>query len=763
MRQSLFERGVKMAVEILKDRFTIGNDFVSKTYRLEKGRLTSFLLTNVLTGKAFAPAAGSELFVLHFAGAFGGEIIKASDLKVQDALPTEDAFQSTIKIFFKPVRVRGSKIELQYAETLQKTDSFFTAHLEIRGAGSEKAVLDYLDFAPLRLAGSEKVCAVQLPEKRKDASFVSLLGQPVFVDHAFFGCMFPASLNTVADNSVWARRYYGRSLAALCGESGLFVSDQVICGVAPKSDLQSVRGAFLRALEKLVPPAQTQNVLWFPSSPLEKEAETELLAEDKRMQQAGTRFFDSVLLDQRLVYPDESPFTFPEQVPLGLRNFAATAAALGASLGMAVGLPTRAKGLFRKKEAHGDVCLADEGMLAAFRAFVLSLCAKCGVTDWQIFLPLERACREKTHVHPLGGERQLYYYSDVYEKWINCLCQLKKSAARQLRFSLCGGALSPWLLQWVDCLALPQKEETRRDEAYFEAFSAGICVPPERLFLPAPANETPFPFPYTAAKRTLLLSKPADPAVLLQLWRRQGSLAALLRRTVLFGDPSGTSGYGFAAFDSGEGLLTLRNPNPLPLDLTLTLDEALGVPPRFLCVGAWSLLPLTACISNGTLRFGDHLTQTLEPYETRVLHLGCRQTPAEPSQDSVAAPRDEKGLLAPGALSGTGAFSIKATFGSEQNLQMYLQTERLQLFAADGHITFKVGDAVLRSVGRTDDVVQVCAVRESSGTLKLYLNGKLDSSMVPITPPVCLVPAAPLCFDEKRTKLYAKALAFDEV
>ena len=140
MRQSLFERGVKMAVEILKDRFTIGNDFVSKTYRLEKGRLTSFLLTNVLTGKAFAPAAGSELFVLHFAGAFGGEIIKASDLKVQDALPTEDAFQSTIKIFFKPVRVRGSKIELQYAETLQKTDSFFTAHLEIRGAGSEKAV-----------------------------------------------------------------------------------------------------------------------------------------------------------------------------------------------------------------------------------------------------------------------------------------------------------------------------------------------------------------------------------------------------------------------------------------------------------------------------------------------------------------------------------------------------------------------------------------------------------------------------------------------
>jgi hypothetical protein len=94
---------------------------------------------------------------------------------------------------------------------------------------------------------------------------------------------------------------------------------------------------------------------------------------------------------------------------------------------------------------------------------------------------------------------------------------------------------------------------------------------------------------------------------------------------------------------------------------------------------------------------------------------------------------------------------------------MYLQTRHLLLAAEDGHITFRVGDTVLRSRSRTDDLVQVCAVREQSGTLKLYLNGKLEQSLQPLTPPCALMPAAALCFDEKRTKLYARALCYDEV
>ncbi len=823
-----------MSVDILKDRFSIGNDFVSKTFRIEKGRLVSFSLTNELSGKTLTPAEGSEVFALRFCGPFGGELIKASELKVQDALPAEDASGWTLKVFFKPFRVRGCKIELQYAETLGRMDSFLSAYLELRTVGSEKAVLDYLDFAPLSLREGEKHNAVRLPGKRKE-SIVPVLGQPLFLEHAFFGCTFPASLNAELDGRLCARRYYGRSLSALCGESGRFVSDAAVCGVAPKEDPVSVRKAFLLCLEKLLPPAQPQRVLWFASSPLEKDACQALLEEDKRLQAGGTPFYDTVLLDQRSVFPENAPFAFPEQIPMGLRSFCAAAAALGASPGLAVGLPVKSKGLFRRKDAGGVFCLAEEPLLASFRSFVLALSEKCGVTDWQLHLPMEKLCREKHHVHPIGGDHQLYYCSDLFEKWINCLVTLKKTAKKPLRFSLCG-AYSPWLLQWVDGIGLPLTPDSADPggqaaaSAFSDLFGSGICVPPERLFSPLPHAQAPVPsVPFL---RNLFFPGNPDPFALQSLRAEQGRLRALLGATVPFDCDAGEGCRVFAAFGNGEGLLTLCSRTGEPCNLSLTLDETLGVQPRFLCVGVCELLPKPACVSRSPLRFGDSLTQPLAPFETKVLHLGRRKTapvcvfsqasdlttvhlrfdrPVELSAAACAenpvqavAPdgdlcgaalrltypfaqrntvrltgvRDlfgeafdvtavfmysENGLLPPGALCGTGAFSIKVTFGSEANLQMYVQTERLSLVAEDGHITFRVGDAVLRSNSRTDDAVQVCAVREPGGTLKLYLNGTPDASCLPLSPLCELVPAAPLCFDEKRTRLYARALAFDEV
>ena len=819
-----------MAAEIQKDRLVLGNDFLSAAFTLEKGRLTSFSLTNVLTGKTLAPEKGSELFELRFAGVLSGETVRAGELKVQSALPAEDAQGSGLKIFFKPFRVRACKVELQYAVLLGRTDAFLTAHLEMRLSGGEKALLEFIDLAPVCVRPEEKTGGVRLSEKKKEVVPASL-GQPVFWEHAFFGCTFPGALNAVFENRLCARRYYGRSLAELCGADGVFVSDSAVWGVGARNDPVTMRKAFLRYLEKTLPPVQTQHLLWFPTSPLTEDAVHTLFEEEKRMQSGGVPFFGAVLLDKRQIFPEDAPFAFSDQIPQRLRNFGAAAAALGASLGLAVGLPREAKGLFRRREP--DVCLANETLLASFRDFVLSLAQKCGVTDWQIHLPLEKPCRNKAHGHPVGGDRQMFYYSDLLEKWINLFCLLKKTAGVPLRISLCG-AYSPWLLQWADALGLPAKLQTAGSDArgilYHDLACAGVCVPNERLFDPLPQKGADFPC--TAAKRTLTLCGAADPTALRRQQKQQTDFRGLLAHTLPIDAPRETACCAFAAFDSGEGLLTLCNPTANPADVALTLDETLGVPQRFLSVGVSELWPKPAFCGQTPLRFGDHLTQTLAPHETRVLHLGTRKAPpvllsavaadsttlrlrfdkpvefsaavcerntvqaVVPDPDGYGAAvqmtypfaaqnnlrftgvRDlfgneitanaaflfsENGLLPLGALYGTGAFSVKVTFGSEANLQMYLQTQRLLLAAEDGHITFRVGDAVLRSRSRTDNLVQVCAVREQSGTLKLYLNGKLEQSLQPLTEPCALVPAAALCFDEKRTKLFARALSFDEV
>ena len=817
-----------MALEIQKDRFTISNDFISLTFLLQKGRLVSFALSNVLSGKTLTPERG-DVFELRFAGAFGGETVRAGELKVQSALPAEDAAGFSMKVFFKPFRVRGCKTELQLCVALGKTDSFLKTWLQLHASGGEKAVLDYVDFAPFFVRAGEKLGGVPFPEKKKDAALLSL-GQPVYWEHSFFGCTFPGALNAFQNERLCARRYYGRSLAELCDANGVFESDCAVWGVAAKNDPVSVRTAFLRYLENTLPPASERSALWFSSSPLEPNAVQALFAEEKRLQGGGAPFYDSVMLDKRAAFPDIDPFTFPDQVPQGLRNFGAAAASLGASLGMAVGLPLKTKGLFRSKVRTLEACLSNEALLASFRDFVLSLSQKCGVTDWQLHLPLSKPCREKDHGHPVGGDFQLHYYSDVFEKWINLLSSLQNQAAKPLHFFLCG-ACSPWLLQWADAIGLPASPQTADpDSALHALWKAGITVPPERLFVPQPDTATSHPF--GGAKRTPALFGAVQSAALARQRQLQSDFRALLGRTVPVDKESDAACCTFAAFDSGEGLLTLHNPSAQPQDVNLTLDESLGVPQRFLCVGVTELMPKVVSLSKTPLRFGDHLRQTLAPGETKVLHLGSRKAPpcllsaaatdkttlrlrfdkpvdlttAACTQNAVqtVTPDDdncggtlvltypftvgnnltftgvrdlngaeltvnavfmfsESGLVPLGSLCGTGAFSIKVTFGSEANLQMYMQTERLLLAAEDGHITFKVGDTVLRSRSRTDDVVQVCAVREQSGTLKLYLNGKLEQSIRPLTKPCDLVAAAPLCFDEKRTKLYARALAFDEV
>ena len=164
-----------MALEIQKDRFTISNDFISLTFLLQKGRLVSFALSNVLSGKTLTPERG-DVFELRFAGAFGGETVRAGELKVQSALPAEDAAGFSMKVFVKPFRVRGCKTELQLCVALGKTDSFLKTWLQLHASGGEKAVLDYVDFAPFFVRAGEKLGGVPFPEKKKDAGRPDFLG-----------------------------------------------------------------------------------------------------------------------------------------------------------------------------------------------------------------------------------------------------------------------------------------------------------------------------------------------------------------------------------------------------------------------------------------------------------------------------------------------------------------------------------------------------------------------------------------------------------
>lgn len=114
------------------------------------------------------------------------------------------------------------------------------------------------------------------------------------------------------------------------------------------------------------------------------------------------------------------------------------------------------------------------------------------------------------------------------------------------------------------------------------------------------------------------------------------------------------------------------------------------------------------------------------------------------------------------SLMGEGGFSVKATLTDESQCVLMSQGEDVKLEVADdGHVYFSVGSVRLRSNSTIRDKVQVVAVREKTGALKIYLDGVIDSG---IFGGRYLIKESTLSrYNEGKVTVYNKALAYDEV
>ena len=108
------------------------------------------------------------------------------------------------------------------------------------------------------------------------------------------------------------------------------------------------------------------------------------------------------------------------------------------------------------------------------------------------------------------------------------------------------------------------------------------------------------------------------------------------------------------------------------------------------------------------------------------------------------------------------AFSVKATLTDESECVLMSQGNDVKLsVTADGYVHFSVGSVTLRSTATIRDKVQVVAVREKTGVLKLYLDGVLDSGIYAGLHFIEHSKAE--CYNEGKVTIYNKAFSYDEV
>lgn len=113
-------------------------------------------------------------------------------------------------------------------------------------------------------------------------------------------------------------------------------------------------------------------------------------------------------------------------------------------------------------------------------------------------------------------------------------------------------------------------------------------------------------------------------------------------------------------------------------------------------------------------------------------------------------------------LCGKGAFSVKATLSSEAECTLLSQGEDVLLSVEkDGYVKFRVGNVTLRSDTTVRDKVQVMAVREKTGVLKLYIDGNPAGGIYAGLYDIAKRKAER--YNEGKVVLYNKAFSYDEV
>lgn len=863
----------------------IENNYIKKEFILKRGYIASFNIENKLCGNILAAGEGSEEFVLSLKGGFFKKKFAASELKIKEAKAESDEKGTVLSIAFEPFSYKGSSILVAAVYELPSDARFLKKHLELsfEKIGSKQILLDYIDF--------ERICFAPAlmhwcsPEQKNShiPGFALKLGQPVYLDSLYMGCEFPLCLNTVEKNATAVKYFSGKSLAALARD-GVYKSYKAVVGVAEGNLFAQVQKGFFDYIRTISKPCylRRQYNSWYDNmlNITTENVTSSFLEIEKGLTKYGEPVVDSFVADDGWNDYEKGFWGFNEKFPNGLTPFTNLSEGFGSRFGLWLGprggyttdTPKFAKRIekagngYYNKQAK-DICVASEKYAEKTGQLLLDFMKDYNLNYFKLDGFAQRPCKNKNHDHMTGGYKDMYFYTDIWEKWLRIFETLNENAAEKFWINLtCYAPPSAWFLHWVNSVWMQISNDhdfigkkgqvsdkdgflSYRDECYFDFYETRQFQFPQMSLY----NHDPIYGAEAKVKmsdgdfRSYLYTMAARGTSFWELyyshslmneakWRiNHGALRFIdgnmdvLSHSVIFGGrPSEVKCYGFACFTDDEGILCLRNSGSSKQSFSVKLDEHLAISRDFAKKEVCTVIPYTIGILDEAYGYGDTFTQELDAYETRIYHFGKKVTKpsteyvhplnantleisfddavgidniscnenrivsAELLEDymsvrltfendftrensytlngicdiagnkwDVAAEFDynENGIVVY-RVQGNSGFSIKATLDGNVNQLLMSQEDEIKLEIDEkGFAVFTVCGEKLYSRISVENSVQIVAVRERNGVMKLYLDGKLHSGRASSN--IYLKGKTMNCLD--KVKVYDRALSFDEV
>lgn len=458
-----------------KERFEIGNEYLSRVFSVDNGHIRTEKIVNFRTSPetVFVPEKGSENFLVSLKiGSFGRFRVCSDKLKLAAVREKAEESRRALEIVYEPYRVKGAEFSFREVYTAfdDKHYMYKNLYIKVSGAGAEKIKLDFIDSERFVLGQSVKQRWSRPSMKKAHISgFLVSLGQPVYINGMFFGSEFPECYNNIEGDTAFIRYYSGKRLSDLkLNENGEFSLWRNVFGSAGGLDLEVIKSDFFDYIRDISLPFgfRIQYNSWYDHMMDidSKNIFDSFFEIEKGLSQHGVPPVDSYVVDDGWNDYTGDFWKFNGKFPNELYEASDTAKKLSSDFGLWLGprggyIHERTFGKNMEKAGTGgynkksrDVCVSHSGYVKSVTDLFIDYMDRFDINYWKLDGFACEPCVSKKHGHITGGYEGMYYITEAWERWIEIfekMLSFRASQGKELWLNITSYANpSPWFLQW---------------------------------------------------------------------------------------------------------------------------------------------------------------------------------------------------------------------------------------------------------------------------------------------------------------------------
>lgn len=637
--------------------YRLESNRLKREFKITDGKFYASQIVNKYSGMSFVPDGNGCEFVVHF---MDGEEFSSKGLPVVSGEYEDD------KLVFAFQQTMGVSVTIEYwkhKDTNSICKQIILDQADDRG-------IDYVELENVGIVNSKTHFSVDIMEDGEISGFHASLGQPFFIDSLFFGCEFPATENRIMNGAGKINYYIGKAV----GKN--YACPVTVIGAAKGNSYLDVKSAFFEYIDFIAKPAKLrfQCNSWydFMRDINEQNILSSFTEINKQLKAHHAPSIDAFVVDDGWVDMKAGFWDFNKKFPNGMTKAVELCHQMDSGFGMWLGprggyvdeyklakrFQKKHNGFYNKEGK--EICVASTDYVTKLEAFLVDQTKKYGIDYWKFDGFATKPCKNSKHDHSVGGPNDMYFVTDLWQKWTKLYDHLRKVNPDLWINMTCYVNVSPWWLQWVNSLWLQnssdigfaenmpkqaqvESEITYRDGRYFDC----ICtranqIPLKHIYNHEPIYGNTAKIKYTDEEfekyiywctvrgqalnelhlSTNMMNDSKWTTLSNAMSFQKKNYHILKNATFIGGNPVENNIYGYVSWDEGgDGIIALRNPTDEDTDLTLTFNKLMGTPESLKGAKRFNIYCKTMVETDENFDYNSKMDIKLHPYEAMIFKI----------------------------------------------------------------------------------------------------------------------------------------------